>query len=210
MTGSSVAVAAGTEGTANGSPTVRGWVVVPLWVYLGAAFLYAASNKIGVGKWSHWPEWMGDFITSQAPNAMPLYRPFLTGIVLPHTAVFAPMVAVTEVAIGIALVVGGATRLAASVGILLVLNYFLMKGDSVIDLSNDVTFVVGLVAVIATHAGRTLGVDALLAQRWPRTWLWSGQPGGAERGAGSSQQIPHQRNDLGAIKLNAAHELFVR
>jgi len=154
------------------APTVPGWIVVPLRVYLGAAFLYAASNKVGTDKWGHWPEWMAGFATTQLPHTMRLYRPILTGLILPHAELFAPLVAVAEITVGVALILGGATRLAASIGIVLTLDYFLMKGDLVVDVSNDIAFVVGLIALLATAAGRTLGVDTILARRWPRIRLW--------------------------------------
>jgi uncharacterized membrane protein YphA (DoxX/SURF4 family) len=152
--------------------TVPGWVVVPLRLYLGCAFLSAASNKVGRGKWGHWPEWMGDFIQTQLQQATGFYRPILAAVILPHTGFFAPFVAVMEIAVGVALIVGGATRLAAALGILLTLNYFLLDGMSVIDVSNDAAFMVTLTVVLVTAAGRTAGLDAALARRWPRVWLW--------------------------------------
>jgi uncharacterized membrane protein YphA (DoxX/SURF4 family) len=152
--------------------TVPGWVVVPLRLYLGCAFLSAASNKVGPGKWGHWPEWMGDFIQTQLQQAAGFYRPILTAVILPHTGFFAPFVAIMEIAVGVALIVGGATRLAAALGILLTLNYFLLDGMSVIDVSNDAAFIVTLAVVLVTAAGRTAGLDAVFARRWPRVWLW--------------------------------------
>jgi uncharacterized membrane protein YphA (DoxX/SURF4 family) len=152
--------------------TAPAWVVVPLRLYFGAAFLSAASNKIGSANWSHWPEWMAGVIAGRLPEVTPLYRPFLTSVVLPHITFFAPLVALTEVAVGIALILGGATRLAAAVGILLTANYFLLDGMTVVDVSNDAAFMVGLAILVTTAAGRVLGVDAMLSRRWPGSKLW--------------------------------------
>jgi len=139
---------------------VPAWTALPLRLYLGAAFLYAASNKVGPTKWSHWPAAMAGFAGSQLPHSARLYRPFL-GAVLAHSTVVAPIVAVAEVVVGIALLLGAGTRWAATIGILLTANYFLMKGDTILDVSNDLCFIVGLTIVLATDAGRTLGVDGL-------------------------------------------------
>ena len=152
--------------------TAPGWVVVPLRFYFGAAFLSAASNKVGSANWSHWPEWMAGVIADRLPEVTPLYRPFLTGVVVPHVTFFAPFVALTEIAVGVALILGGATRLAAAVGILLTTNYFLLDGMSVVDVSNDAAFIVGLAILVITAAGRVLGFDAFLSRRWPRSKLW--------------------------------------
>jgi thiosulfate dehydrogenase [quinone] large subunit len=145
--------------------TVAGWMAVPLRVYFGAAFLYAASNKVGTGKWSQWPAAMQGFISGQLPHAAFFYRPMLTHVVLPHIDTWAPLVAVTEVIVGAALLLGVLTRVAAAVGIALTFNYFLLKGTSPIDVSNDLAFVFGLAVVIVSDAGRTLGVDGLRAPR---------------------------------------------
>jgi uncharacterized membrane protein YphA (DoxX/SURF4 family) len=148
------------------------WVVVPLRLYVGAAFLSAASNKVGSANWSHWPEWMAGVVTGRLPDVTPLYRPFLTAVVAPHVTFFAPFVALTEIAVGVALLLGGATRLAAAVGILLTANYFLLDGVTVVDVSNDAAFLVGLAILVVTAAGRVLGLDTFLSRRWPRSKLW--------------------------------------
>ncbi len=161
-----------TDGTWRSAPTVPGWCAVPLRLYLGAAFLSAASNKIGSGKWGNWPDWMAGTIQTRLPEVPSFYQPILTGIILPHVHLFAPVVAVTEAVIGLALLLGAATRLAAVVGILLVLNYFLLDGVPAVGVSNDLAFAFGLLIVFQTRAGRSAGLDALLGQRWPQGAFW--------------------------------------
>jgi thiosulfate dehydrogenase (quinone) large subunit len=139
--------------TPGGESTTSGWVVVPLRLYLGAAFLSAASNKVGTANWPQWPTWMAGVITDRLPHVTPWYRPVLTGMILPHVAFFAPLVAVTEIVVGVALLAGLGTRAAAAIGLLLTANYFLLDGMSVIDVSNDAAFVVGLVVLILTAGG---------------------------------------------------------
>jgi thiosulfate dehydrogenase (quinone) large subunit len=139
--------------TSAAESTMSGWVVLPLRLYFGAAFLSAASNKVGAANWSQWPGWMAGVITDRMPHVTPWYQPVLTGMILPHVAFFAPLVAVTEIVVGVALLAGLGTRIAAGIGILLTLNYFLLDGLSAVDVSNDAAFVVGLTVLILTAGG---------------------------------------------------------
>jgi thiosulfate dehydrogenase [quinone] large subunit len=155
------------------------WTLVPLRLYLGTAFLRAALNKVGEN-WRPWPGWMAGVIQDRLPHSVPLYREFLSAVVLPHVAFFAPAVACAEVTIGCCLVLGLATRAAAVGGILLTLNYLLMNGvmvllphnDPLYALgSNDPVFVLGCLAVAVGAAGRALGLDQLLHRRFPHSVL---------------------------------------
>lgn len=154
---------------------VRTWIdaskrqSTPLWpvtlfrVYMGIAFLSAASNKI-FSWWASWPQNMSHFLTSKLTDTYAFYRPFLTGVVLPNVAVIAPTIAVTEVAVGIALLLGAGTRVAAVVGLLLIVNYMLALGEIPWQPGQDQAFFVGLVVVLITNAGRAFGIDELLAR----------------------------------------------
>src|SRR5690242_1552030 len=92
------------------------WPVTLLRIYLGIGFLSAASNKI-FSWWASWPQNMSHFLTSKLNDTYWFYRPFLTGFVLPNVGVIAPIIAVTEVAVGVALLLGAGTRVAAVVGL---------------------------------------------------------------------------------------------
>jgi hypothetical protein len=59
-----------------------------------------------------------------------------------------------------------------TVGIFLSMNYLLSKGNLPWSVNNDFVFVVGMLTIAATRAGRTIGIDAWLARRWPRGRLW--------------------------------------
>jgi thiosulfate dehydrogenase (quinone) large subunit len=148
------------------------WVVVPLRLYLSTAFLDALTNKFGPGKWTGWLNWMPGYLADQIPRAAAWYRPALAAVVLPHARLFAGLVSIGEVSVGFALLFGAGTRLAAAVGMFLTANYFLFNGLSVLDESNDFAIMVGCFVVLLTAAGRTFGVDAFLARRWPDCPLW--------------------------------------
>lgn len=70
----------------------------------------------------------GGFAASAAAmraEAWPFWRSFLMSVVLPHAAVFAWVIALGELALGIALLVGLWTRIAALAGALLMLTILL-------------------------------------------------------------------------------------
>jgi len=142
------------------------WAVVPARIYFGFAFWRAAYNKIGP-KWAAWPQALQSFGTMNLPHESPWYHAFMTTVVFPHATLFAGLVATGEVAVGTCLVLGLGTRVAAPIGAFLTLNYFLMKGDALWSVSNDLAFVVGLTVVAIAGAGRVFGLDGLVATRHP-------------------------------------------
>jgi uncharacterized membrane protein YphA (DoxX/SURF4 family) len=137
------------------------WAVAILRIYLGVGFLSAASNKI-FSWWASWPQNMSHFLTSKLNDTYAFYRPFLVGIVLPHVAIFAPVVAVTEVAVGISLLLGAGTRFAAVAGLVLIVNYGLALGDIPWQPGQDQAFFIGLLVVWITNGGRAFGIDTWL------------------------------------------------
>ncbi len=94
-------------------------------------------------------------------------------MVLPHARIFACLVSWGEVLLGIALVLGLCTRLAAAAALLLTVNYMFAKGNwPWYPSSNDAAFAAISLALLIGAAGRTLGLDIFLAERWPRSPLW--------------------------------------
>jgi thiosulfate dehydrogenase [quinone] large subunit len=139
-------------------------------IYLGAIFLFAA-----VPKWTrgHFATSMGHFLQAMTPNAIPSYQDFVAHVVLPHAAGFATAIASGEVIVGVLLVTGTATRLAAVGAMFLLLNYMLAKGMWFwTPASNDsALFFIALVVALGA-AGRTAGFDRYLARRWPGVPIW--------------------------------------
>src|SRR5579864_5188138 len=93
------------------------------------------------------------------------------GLAASHAAMAAPMQALTEISLGILLVIGLLTRPAAFVA-------FLYLGSLWVSESGTSWIWELLVPVLASlglavgRAGRRLGVDAWLAQRWPSSPWW--------------------------------------
>jgi thiosulfate dehydrogenase [quinone] large subunit len=107
-----------------------------------------------------------------AETAFGWYRPFLTELAIPHHQLFAQMVTWGMILAGLALLCGLLTRPAALGGIFMVLNFYLAKGGSLPASTSDQAFLVGLLVVFLTRAGRAFGFDGWLARRRPRSMLW--------------------------------------
>ena len=101
-------------------------------------------------------------------EAYDFYVPFLQKIVIPHAGVFAHLVVFGEVAVGAALLLGCAARLAALGGLFLCLNFLLAGGTPLLSTDRPVVFALLLVTVYLTAAGRSLGLDVLLKRKLPR------------------------------------------
>ena len=106
---------------------------------------------------------------SGVARAYEWYRPFLKNVVMPHEVFFGSLVVIGELYVGFGMVLGFTTRLAAAVAIIMLLNFMATKGampwnPSVCDPPD---IVLALVVMIGA-AGRTLGVDHFLHERFPR------------------------------------------
>lgn len=147
-------------------------ILAALRIYLGVIFALAVSPKLVAGP--AFANTLNGFLTHFAlQNAQPFYQHFLSALVLPHISTFAALVVIGEAIVAVCLITGTATRLAAVIAMCLLANYMFAKGlwwwnPS----SNDGAFFVIALAVALAGAGRAFGIDAKLAQRWPRSILW--------------------------------------
>ena len=88
-----------------------------------------------------------------------------------HAAMAAPMQAITEIGLGILLVVGLLTRPAAFVAFLYLGSLWMSEWGTAWIWELLVPVLASL-ALSVGRAGRTWGVDALLARRWPPSPWW--------------------------------------
>jgi thiosulfate dehydrogenase (quinone) large subunit len=144
--------------------------LVLLRVYLGVVFLIAAVPKLQ----ADFTPGLTAFLEQRAlEQSHPFYRGFLEEVVLPNTQLFAALVTWGEFLVGVFLILGLLTRLSATVALLLTLNYMFAKGAwPWTPSSNDAAFAAISLALAIGAAGRTLGLDAMLANRWPRSPFW--------------------------------------
>jgi thiosulfate dehydrogenase [quinone] large subunit len=139
-------------------------------IYLGVVFLLAAIPKLQ----QDFAPGLTRFLEQVAlQRGHPFYREFVQQVVLPNTSVFAALVTWGELFVGVTLILGVLTRVSATVALLLTVNYLFAKGQWFWTPSNnDAAFAAISIGLLIGAAGRTFGLDALLARRWPRAPFW--------------------------------------
>lgn len=140
------------------------WPITLLRVYAGVFFL-----KYGFGKITNpdFADGLAGFVTGNLDKCFGFMRPFLESVVIPNNGLFAFLVAWGELLLGIALILGLATRYASIAGAFMVAMFWFTKGQGILDAQNhDAIWFVILVVLAAVHAGRFHSVDARLAGRF--------------------------------------------
>lgn len=146
------------------SPKVmREWPIVLLRVYTGIFFLSHGWSKISRDD----AFGVSEFLGMVSENSFGFYRPFVDAVVLPNQGLFSFLVAYGELALGIALILGFATRYAAFAGAFMLANFWFAKGQGILEGQNhDIIWVVILIVLGGLHAGRTMSLDQKLVGRF--------------------------------------------
>jgi len=140
------------------------WYIALLRLYVGYYLLYQGIRKYQ----RNFPQsdWMGRQIGDlSAVDLYPWYRNFLVEYVAPHAESFGYLVLVGEILVGLSLLLGFFTRFSAIVGLFMLINYYLGPGMARggAPLAQQQTFMVCLVVIFLSNAGRTLGFDGLFS-----------------------------------------------
>lgn len=120
-----------------------------------------------------WLTTMPKIVAKQASeNPIAFYKQFLEEVVLTHSDVFAHLTAWGETVAGLGLMLGFCTGLASLVGLALVTNYglatqWMSPGQQGFHL---LLFTL-MLAFFFSRAGRRWGLDGLIAERRPGSWL---------------------------------------
>ena len=140
------------------------WPITLLRVYTGVFFLYYGFGKI---RNPDFAEGLAGFVSGRLEGSVAFVRPFLESVVLPNKGLFAFLVSWGELAIGIALIVGLATRWASVAGAFMVAAFWATKGQGFLDAQNhDAVWFMIFVVLATVHAGRAHSVDERLADRF--------------------------------------------
>ena len=148
-------------------------LLVILRLHLGVILLITDAGKMLRGN-APFSVAMLSFLQGYAMRSASVpYQHFLQQLVIPHATLFSYLVMVGELAAGLCLLLGLGTRVGAAIAMLLFLNYMLAKGRLFWspDSEDAAVFFSALVCLLGA-AGRVLGIDAYLAGRWPRVFLW--------------------------------------
>ena len=150
----------------NPSRPVHLWPLVLLRVYTGVFFLYYGFGKV---RRDNFADGLAGFVNASLENSFGFFRGFLESVVLPNSGLFAFMVSWGELLIGIALIIGLATRYAAAAGALMVAAFWFAKGQGFLDAQNhDSIWLMSFIVLAAAHAGRVMGLDQRFADRLRR------------------------------------------
>src|ERR1700683_2091521 len=157
-----------TQHSAGRSPAANGLAIVR--VTIGAMLVWVFFENLGKGLYT--PAGYAGLINyyikaSHSPAAWEA----VVGVAPSHAAMAAPMQAVTEIGLGILLVIGLLTRPAAFVAFLYLGSLWVSEwGTSWI--WELLVSGMALLGARARAGGRAWGVDALLARRWPSSPWW--------------------------------------
>jgi thiosulfate dehydrogenase (quinone) large subunit len=140
------------------------WIWLILRIYVGYEWLAAGWDKL------HSAAWVGSssgtaltgFVNSALtkasgahPDVQSWYAAFLQSIVLPHAALWSQLVAWGETLVGLALIIGLFTGIAAFFGSFMNVNYLLAGSVS----TNPILFVIATWLVLAWKTAGWLGLD---------------------------------------------------
>jgi uncharacterized membrane protein YphA (DoxX/SURF4 family) len=139
-------------------------------VTIGAMFVWVFFENLGKGLYS--PSGYSGLINyyikqGHAPDAWK----FVMGMAASHAAIAAPLQAMTEISLGVLLIIGLLTRPAALVAFLYLGSLWVSEWGTAWIWELLVPVLASLGLAIGS-AGRKWGVDAWLAQKWPSSPLW--------------------------------------
>ena len=157
-----------TQTLANQPPAAIGLAMVRLTI--GAMFVWVFFENLGKGLYT--PAGYANLINYyiKASHSPALWKAVMASAAS-HAAMAAPMQAITEIALGILLVIGLLTRPAAFVAFLYLGSLWISEWGTAWIWELLVPVLASL-ALAVGRAGRAWGVDALLARRWPSSLWW--------------------------------------
>lgn len=157
------------------SNTRLAWIWVIVRVLLGLAWIDAASRKLGVPAWmetgealkGYWANAVRIPETGRPPISFDWYRSFLQGMLDNGSYVwFAKLIAIGELLIGVALIVGAFVGIAAFFGALMNWN-FIMAGSAS---TNGLLLVGAIVLILAWKVAGYYGADYYLLRYLGTPW----------------------------------------
>jgi putative oxidoreductase len=157
-----------TQNVTNRPSAANGLAIVR--VTIGAMLVWVFFENLGKGLYTQagYASLINGYIkTSHSPAAWKA----VMALAANHAAMAAPMQALTEIFLGIVLIIGLLTRPAAFVAFLYLGSLWVSEWGTAWIWELLVPVLASL-ALTVGRAGRAWGVDALLARRWPSSPWW--------------------------------------
>jgi uncharacterized membrane protein YphA (DoxX/SURF4 family) len=157
-----------TKNLAKELPAANGLAIVR--ITIGAMFVWVFFENLGKGLYT--PAGYAGLIDYYIKSGhSPAAWKAVMGVAASHAAMAAPLQAMTEMALGILLVIGLLTRPAAFVAFLYLGSLWISEWGTAWIWELLVPVLASL-ALAVGRAGRAWGVDVLLARRWPSSPWW--------------------------------------
>jgi len=157
-----------TQNVAKQLPAANGLAIVR--ITIGAMFVWVFFENLGKGLYT--PAGYAGLIDYYMKSGhSPAAWKAVMAVAASHAAMAAPLQAMTEMALGILLVVGLLTRPAAFVAFLYLGSLWISEWGTAWIWELLVPVLASL-ALAVGRAGRAWGVDVLLARRWPSSPWW--------------------------------------
>ena len=157
-----------TQNVTNQLPAANGLAIVRLTI--GAMFVWVFFENLGKGLYT--PAGYAGLINYYIKSShSPAAWKAVMSLAASHAAMAAPMQAMTEISLGMLLVVGLLTRPVAFVAFLYLGSLWVSEWG-VAWIWELLVPVLASLALAVGLAGRAWGVDALLARRWPSSPWW--------------------------------------
>ena len=157
-----------TEGMVQNLSAACGLTIVRITV--GAMLVWVFFENLGKGLYT--PAGYAGLINYYIKSGhSPAAWKAVMGLVASHAAIAAPMQALTEISLGVLLVIGLLTRPVALVAFLYLASLWVSEWGTAWIWELLVPVLASL-GVAVGRAGRTWGVDAWLAERWPSSPWW--------------------------------------
>ncbi len=157
-----------TQNVPNQPSAASGLAIVRLTI--GAMFVWVFFENLGKGLYT--PTGYANLINYYIKSGhSPAVWKAVMGLAASHAAMAAPMQAITEISLGILLVIGLLTRPVAFIAFLYLGSLWISEWGTawIWELLVPVMASLGLAVGCA---GRAWGLDALLARRWPSSPWW--------------------------------------
>ena len=151
------------------------WVWLLLRLYVGYQWVMAGWEKAAGGAWigpqagSALRGFFTGALTKASginPAVAPWYAWFVSTVALPHVIIFSYLIAFGELAVGVGLVLGAFTGIAAFFGAFMNLNYLFAGTISV----NPLLLLIELFLILAWRNAGWLGLDRWLLPRLGAPW----------------------------------------